>query len=156
MSFIPKSSTTMRLNRLFNFTLFMTLLGLPIGGVLSSEVAIAQQRSALNFQNMQISSAGIQTVSSGSSVTTITLFIQNYGANNRSFNLSERVALREMILVDSQKRAYLGELGTDLYKPFFNGENRSVKFEIKHPMGIYPSYLQLDSGDPKKPIYIRL
>lgn len=146
----------MKLNRLFNFTLLMTLFGLPIVGVLSPEVAIAQNRSALNFQNMQISSAGMQTVSSESSVTTITLFIQNYGANSRSFNLSERVALREIKLVDSQKRSYLGEMGTDLYKPFFNGENRSVKLQVTHPIGIYPSYLQLDSGDPKKPIYIRL
>ena len=146
----------MRINQLFNFTLLMTLIGIPVGGLLLSEPAIAQQRSNLNFQNMQFSSAGMQTMTNGSSVTTITLSIQNYGPNNRSFNLNERVYLREILLVDAQRNAYIGELDMDLYKPFFNGENRLVKLRINHPMGINPSYLQLNSGDSKKPIYIRL
>jgi hypothetical protein len=146
----------MRINQLFNFTLLMTLLGIPASSLLMSESAIAQQRSNLNFQNMQFSSAGMSTITSGYSVTTITLSIQNYGANNRSFNSSERVYLRQIKLVDAQRKAYTGELDMDLYKPFFNGENRLVKLRINHPMGINPSYLQLDSGDSKKPIYIRL
>ena len=146
----------MRINQLFNFILLMTLLGIPAGGLVMPESAIAQQRSNLNFQNMQFSSAGMSTITNGYSVTTITLSIQNYGANNRSFNLDERVYLREIRLVDAQRNAYAVELDTDLYKPFFNGENRLVKLRINHPMGINPSYLQLDSGDSKKPIYIRL
>ncbi len=146
----------MRINQLFNFTLLMTLLGIPASGLLMSESAIAQQRSNLNFRNMQFSSAGMSTITNGSSVTTITLSIQNYGVNNRSFNLDERVYLRQIKLVDAQRNTYTGELGMDLYKPFFNGENRLVKLRINHPMGINPSYLQLDSGDSKKPIYIRL
>lgn len=146
----------MRINQLFNFTLLMTLLGIPASGLLMSESAIAQQRSNLNFRNMQFSSAGMSTITNGSSVTTITLSIQNYGVNNRSFNLDERVYLRQIKLVDAQRNTYTGELGMDLYKPFFNGENRLVKLRINHPMGINPRYLQLDSGDSKKPIYIRL
>ncbi len=146
----------MRLNRLFNFTLFLTLLGLPIGGVLWAPVAIAQQRSNLDFQNMKFSSAGVQTVTNGSATTTITLFIYNYGSNNRSFDYSETMALNQIILVDSQNNRYRGQFKSGLEKPFFNGENRSVKLQVSHPMGISPSYLQLDSGDPKKPIYIRL
>ena len=146
----------MRINQLFNFTLLMTLLGIPASGLLMSESAIAQQSSNLNFRNMQFSSAGMSTITNGSSVTTITLSIQNYGVNNRSFNLDERVYLRQIKLVDAQRNTYTGELGMDLYKPFFNGENRLVKLRINHPMGINPSYLQLDSGDSKKPIYIRL
>ncbi len=146
----------MRINQLFNFTLLMTLLGIPASSLLMSESAIAQQRSNLNFQNMQFSSAGMSTITNGYSVTTITLSIQNYGVNNRSFNSSELVYLRQIKLVDAQRKAYTGELDMDLYKPFFNGENRLVKLRINHPMGINPSYLQLDSGDSKKPIYIRL
>jgi hypothetical protein len=146
----------MRINQLLNFTLLTMLFGIPAGGVLLSEPSIAQQRSSLNFQNMYFSSIGIQTISSGSAVTTITLSIQNNGLNNRSFNLSERVSLYKIALVDSQKNAYLGEFEMDLSKPFFYGENRVVKLRVNHPSGIYPSYLQLDSGDPKKPIYIRL
>ncbi|MCY7407490.1 MAG: hypothetical protein LH631_08955, partial [Alkalinema sp. CAN_BIN05] len=114
----------MRINQLFNFTLLMTLLGIPAGGLLMPESAIAQQRSNLNFQNMQFSSAGMSTITNGYSVTTITLSIQNYGVNNRSFNLNERVYLRRIKLVDAQRKAYTGELDIDLYKPFFNGENR--------------------------------
>jgi len=147
----------MRINHLSNSMLLMALLiGIPVGGLFLSEPAIAQQRSNLNFQNMQFSSAGMSTISAGSSVTTITLSIQNYGPNNRSFNLDERVYLREIRLVDAQRNAYIGELDMDLYKPFFNGENRLVKLRIDHPMGINPSYLQLESGNSKKPIYIRL
>ena len=146
----------MRLNRLFNFTLLMTLLGLPVGSVLLSEVAIAQQKSNLDFQNVRFSSAGMQTMINGSATTTITLSIQNYGSNNRSFDYSEKAALSQIILVDSQKNRYRGQFETGLNKPFFNGENRLVKLQVLHPMRIHPSYLQLDSGDPKKPIYIRL
>lgn len=158
MSFIPKSSSIMSLNHLFNFTLFITLLGLPIGGIFSSEVAIAQQRPNLNFRNIQISSAGIQTVSNGSNyaVTTVSLYIGYNGVNNGILNTRERVALGEILLVDSQKKAYLGELTIDLDQSFFYGENRLVQFRALHPIGIYPRYLQLDSGDPKKPIYISL
>jgi hypothetical protein len=136
----------------------MTLLGLPIGGVLTSEVAIAQQRPNLNFRNMQISSAGIQTIGNGSnfSITTISLYIGYNGVNNGILNSRERIAFSEMLLVDSQKKAYLGELVIDLDQPFFYGENRLVKFRVMHPIGTYPKYLQLDSGNPKQPIYISL
>ena len=146
----------MRINQLFNFTLLMTLFGIPVSGLFLSEPAIAQQRSSSNFQNMQFFSAGMQTLTNGSSATTITLSVQNYGGNNRSFNPSERVYLREIKLVDAKKNEYVGKLDMDLYKPFFNGENRLVKLRVNHSMGIYPKYLQLDSGDSKKPIYIRL
>lgn len=108
----------MRINQLFNFTLLTMLFGIPAGAVFLSEPVIAQQRFRLNFQNIQISSVGIQTISNNSSTTTITLSIQNYDVNNRVFNVSERVALREITLVDSQKNQYMGNLEMDLYKPF--------------------------------------
>jgi hypothetical protein len=58
------------------------------------------------------------TITNGYSVTTITLSIQNYGANNRSFNLNERVYLRKIRLVDAQidaqRNAYAVELDTDV------------------------------------------
>ncbi len=146
----------MRLNRLFNFTLLMALLGVPVGVIAVPDLAIAQQRSNLDFQNMRFSSVGTQTLINGSATTTITLSIQNYGVNNRSFDYSESMALERIVLVDSQKNRYYGRFEPSLDKPFFNGENRLVKLQVAHPMGIYPSYLQLDSGDPKKPIYIRL
>lgn len=74
----------MQLNQLFSFTLFVTLLGIPVGGILLSEPAIAQQRSNLNFQNIQFSSAGLSTASSGTAMTTVIMYVQNYGVNQRS------------------------------------------------------------------------
>jgi hypothetical protein len=153
----------MRINQLFNFTLLMTLIGIPVGGLLLSEPAIAQQRSNLNFQNINISSVGIQTISGiqttygvSAAITTIVLSIQNNDLNSRLFNYSERVSLGQIQMVDAQRQSYNSEIDIDLDKPFFYGENRLVKLRIIHPMGINPSYLQLNSGDSKKPIYIRL
>ncbi len=154
----------MRINQLFNFTLLMTLIGIPVSGLFLSEPAIAQQRSQLNFKNIYISSVGIQTISGvqttygmSAAITTIVLSIQNNDFNGRLFDSSESVSLGQIQMVDAQRQPYTGAIDiVDLDKPFFYGENRLVKLRIIHPMGINPSYLQLDSGDSKKPIYIRL
>lgn len=143
----------MRINQLSNFTLLMTLLGIPVGGLLMPESAIAQQRSNVNFQNINFSSAVMRTVGTE---TTITIFVQNYGANGRSFNYAENLALSQIKAVDAQNNTYHTNISSNLNKSFFYGENRSTQLTIHHPMGINLRYLQLDSGDYKKPIYIRL
>ena len=147
----------MKLNYLTQLSLLVILLGMPAGVFSAPESAIAQQSSKLNFRNIRFASLGMQTsTGGGGSKTTITLSIQNYSGNSYSFTNVESTALSLIELVDSKNNTYFGQFEGDLNKPFFNGENRIVKLHINHPMGIYPKYLKLRSGDLKQPIYIPL
>jgi hypothetical protein len=144
-------------NRLFPLALMTGVMFCPIVGPLNSSTVLAE--SAVQrplFQGIRFSSAGMTTSIRGDAETTVTLFIQNYDANKRTFTSLEWASLNNITLIDAQQKQYSTQLEGNLNAPFFYGENRSIKVRITHPMGIYPRALKLDSLDPKKPIYIRL